>query len=412
MNGVALLLAEAGLYFGVMAALFRARGALGTGVFVCALGVMHFLETYLAAVFFIELPFGLISPGSTVLFSGKLVMVLLLYIKEDAEAVRQPVYGLLIGNMLIVALCLLLRYQDPVAVGATPPDLAFVDQMGVLMVWGTLLLFVDSIMIVLLYEWLGGILARHQTLRIFASAVLVLSFDQLAFFAVLHLVTGVPLAALFGGWAAKMGAAVVYSAMVGAYLHLFEARGGEGEPRRMADLFDLLTYRHRHAVLLRDARPDPATGALAPRYLAVLGEARFRRAQSSGRPLGVMMVEVSGSKDLEGDAERMRRVAEALNFSLRSEDLVFRYGASRFVLLLDGVTPELLGRLADRLPSQVPDLAAAGCAGMSPGRPAGSTGVSDFAELLRRAEAGLCQAKGGSMLGQEHPSPVWRAYPA
>ena len=56
---------------------------------------MHFLETYLASIFYVALPFGIVtSPGSTVLFTGKLVMLLLLYIREDAVVVRQPIYGL------------------------------------------------------------------------------------------------------------------------------------------------------------------------------------------------------------------------------------------------------------------------------------------------------------------------------
>lgn len=88
-----LLLVEAALYFGVMVTLFRFRHRIGLGVFVCALGAMHFLETYLASVFYVALPFGMVSPGSAVLFSGKLVMLLLLYIKEDAATVRQPIYG-------------------------------------------------------------------------------------------------------------------------------------------------------------------------------------------------------------------------------------------------------------------------------------------------------------------------------
>ena len=97
-----LLLIEAGFYFVFMVGLLHLRHQLGIGVFVAALGVMHFLETYLAAVFYIELPFGVISPGSSVLFSGKLMMILLLYVKEDAAVVRAPIYGLLAGNFPVI----------------------------------------------------------------------------------------------------------------------------------------------------------------------------------------------------------------------------------------------------------------------------------------------------------------------
>ena len=86
--------------FAVLAGLFRVRHRLGIGAFFCALGVMHFIETYLASVFYISLPFGIVtSPGSSVLFTGKLMLLLLVYIRANARVVRQPIYGLLIGNL-------------------------------------------------------------------------------------------------------------------------------------------------------------------------------------------------------------------------------------------------------------------------------------------------------------------------
>ncbi|TIU62599.1 MAG: GGDEF domain-containing protein, partial [Mesorhizobium sp.] len=200
-----LLLAEAVLYFGVMVTLFRFRARIGLGVFVCALGVMHFLETYLASVFYVALPFGMVSPGSAVLFSGKLVMLLLLYIKEDAATVRQPIYGLLLGNALMIGLVLILRLHaiSPLPDGKAP-DIGF-------MVWGTSLLFVDAILIILLYEKLGGYLRDQLFVRILVSVACVLSFDQAGFFTALHFVTGAPIAVFFGGWYAKMSAALAYS---------------------------------------------------------------------------------------------------------------------------------------------------------------------------------------------------------
>src|ERR1041384_809284 len=115
-----LLFADALLYFAVLAGLFRLRHRIGLGAFFCALGVMHFLETYLASIFYVSLPLGVItSPGSTVLFTGKLMMLLLLYMREDAQVVRQPIYGLLFGNVLVVALAFEMRTHNyvPLAPG-------------------------------------------------------------------------------------------------------------------------------------------------------------------------------------------------------------------------------------------------------------------------------------------------------
>src|SRR3546814_19231121 len=116
------------MYFGVMATLFGVRGRFGLGVFLCALGVMHFLETYLASVFYIELPFGIVSPGSTVLFSGNLAIILMMYIREDDAVVGQPIYWMHIGNFLIVGLMEILRnYVVVTAVPGRLPDFGFVE---------------------------------------------------------------------------------------------------------------------------------------------------------------------------------------------------------------------------------------------------------------------------------------------
>ncbi|WP_338662070.1 hypothetical protein VQH23_17800 [Pararoseomonas sp. SCSIO 73927] len=399
MSGAALLLLQAVLYFGTMAALFRARGALGTGVFVCALGVMHFLETYLAAVFFIRLPFGLISPGSVVLFSGKLAMVLLLYVKEDAEAVRQPVYGLLIGNLIVVVTCLLLRLYTPASFGGAPLNLAFIDEMGVLMVWGTLLLFVDSLLLLLLYEAVAPLFRGRQMMRIVLCLAAVLSFDQLAFFGVLRLVAGVPLAALFGGWAAKMGAALVYGALLAAYLRHFETRGDAGMRRPLGDLFELLTYRRRLAAE-RGLQKDPATGTISSHLLGAVGAERFRHARRRGRGLALLLVEASGP---EG-AVPLRNLALALAGTLRADDLVFRHGARGFALLLEGIPPAAARRLADDLPRLVPErlgpedpFREGPGMELRVGMATGPGAAEDFAALLREAEAGL--ARGAAWAG-------------
>src|ERR1700761_47957 len=179
-----LLVADALIYFAVLAALFRARHRLGIGAFFCALGVMHFLETYLASVVYVALPLGIVaSPGSTVLFTGKLMLLLLVYIREDAVVVRQPIYGLLIGNLLLFAFAWLIRHHGADSVLANRhADFAFLDEMGALMVWGTLILFVDCILMILLYERSRVVLSgRRLLLRLLLTGVLIMSFDQVAF---------------------------------------------------------------------------------------------------------------------------------------------------------------------------------------------------------------------------------------
>jgi hypothetical protein len=260
------LVAGAIIYFAILSALFRLRAQLGIGAFFCALGVMHFLETYLASVAYVALPFGIVaSPGSTVLFTGKLMLLLLVYIYEDAVVVRQPIYGLLAGNILLVMLAYLMRNHALLPISPDRvADLGFLNEMGALMVWGTGILFIDCILIILLYErsrvWFG----QQVFARLAVSAAVVLTFDQVAFFAGLHVLTGAGLSVLIGGWVAKMGAAAVYTALVGLYLCYFERRQQAGHAPRIGDIFDVLTYRERYEDLLAETRPNSAPGPKSP----------------------------------------------------------------------------------------------------------------------------------------------------
>lgn len=352
-----LLLVQALVYFGVMAALFRFRDRFGLGAFLCALGVMHFLETYLASVFYIELPFGIISPGSTVLFSGKLAIILMMYIREDAAVVRQPIYGLLIGNFLMVGLVMVLRNHEVVsAVPGRLPDFKFVDEMGWLMVWGTTLLFIDSIAIILLYERLGSWLRRWPVTRSFVALAAILTFDQAGFFLALHYVSDAPWFVMFGGWCAKMGAALVYSLLVGAYLKWFETRTGPAPvPMRISDVFQTLTYRERYEDLLETSGRDALTGAYDRGRLEAAGATIVDTALQSGRPVSLLILDLDSFKAIndqyghaQGD-EMLRRIGDAFAGSLRKQDRLFRYGGDEFVILSDGLSHSAAMSLAERL---------------------------------------------------------------
>ncbi|TGQ69745.1 GGDEF domain-containing protein [Mesorhizobium sp. M00.F.Ca.ET.186.01.1.1] len=344
-----LLIAEAVVYFSVMVTLFKFRSRVGLGVFVCALGVMHFLETYLASVFYVALPFGMVSPGSAVLFSGKLVMLLLLYIKEDAAKVRQPIYGLLLGNALMIGLVLLLRMHTiaPMSDGRLP-DIGFIDEMGWLMVWGTTLLVVDAILIILLYEKLGRYLRQAQFARILISVACVLTLDQAGFFTALHFVAGAPIAVFFGGWFAKMAAALAFSTMLVAYLRWFEMRDIQ-VPRGLTDIFDTLTYRERYEALVEHVGRDGLTGLLHRGRFDSDGEAAVQASLRTARPLSLLIIDVDHFKSIndrfghaEGD-KVLRAVAAVLGEAASPQDQVFRIGGEEFAIL--SMRPHPVARL-------------------------------------------------------------------
>jgi len=413
-NGL-LLLGEAAVYFGLMALLFRLRNRFGIGLFMCVLGVMHFLETYLASVFYVALPFGVVSPGSTVLFSGKLIMLLLLYIKEDARIARQPIYGLLLGNALMIALGLLLRLHGLVDLpGGNKPDIAFIDEMGWLMVAGTTLLYVDAIALILLYERLGRRLRKHMFARVAIVACLVLSFDQLAFFMVLHFVAGAPFSALIGGWVAKMIAAGVYSAALVLYLRHFENTATQW-PRGLADVFEVLTYREKYEALVEHASRDGLTGLMHRGRFEELARQAVEAGAKKRRQMSLLIVDVDHFKSINdrfGHAEGdriLKSIADMLRTTADAENQVFRIGGEEFAVV--SPLPYVMARLLGEQIRQA-TLALKPRWGLevtvSIGLASTSSSITTLAELFSAADACLYAAKAAGrnrLVGQHERRP-------
>lgn len=402
MSGFLLLLGQAIVYFVGLGYIFYKRKTIGIGVLFCVIGTLHFLETYLAAAYFIEFPFGLVSPGSTVLFTGKLAFFLLLYIKEDAENMREPAYGLLIGSLLMVVLALILRlHSDPAGLPGYNSDLRFLDQIGLLMVWGTALLFIDVVALVLIYERLGVLVTNTVLGRMFISLAIVLSFDQFLFYAGLQYVTGVPASALYGGWIAKIGAAVFFSLMVSAYLTFVERGELRSAPHAAGDIFDRLTYRHHYEKLAARVGKDALTGLQDRGQLDAKGPAMLRDASRKGVALSLMMIDVDHFKTINdtfghlvGD-HVLRGVGETLTKVKREDDELFRYGGEEFVLLCP-ISPTDARTMAERVRAAVERSLHRGLeqpVTVSIGIANFPTDATEFSVLLKRADEALYRAK-------------------
>jgi diguanylate cyclase (GGDEF)-like protein len=338
-TNMALFVAEAVLYFAVMTGFLHFRQKLGIGVFLTALGVMHFLETYLAAVFYIALPFGIASPGSSILFAGKLMMILMLYMKEDAAVVRQPIYGLFLGNLLTVAMAQIIQFHpvsETAAGHAMNSD--FLDEMGILMLWGTAILYLDSIGIILLYEKLGRYLQKWIVLRFAICGVLLLSFDQLGFYAGLHY--------LFDAPKAKMVAVLLYSAMFAIYLRVSASKMRFTALRSVGDVFNDLTFRERYEDLLSRSGRDTLTGISDRARMELQAPLIVDECLQKKRLVSVLIVDIDHFKSindsfghLQGD-EVLKSVAAILQQHIHPQGHLFRFGGEEFVALLPSVSHE------------------------------------------------------------------------
>ena len=347
---------EATIYFIFLITLLHWRHRIGIGVFITVLATMHFLETYLASAFYVSVPMGTISPGSAVFFAGKLLMVLLLYVKEDAPTVRQLIYGLLVGNVMIFALGLVLGlHVGAVGPDGSPYDDGFLHELGLLMLWGTCLLYLDSIAIILLYERLGSIIGRHTMPRFFLAGAVVLAFDQIGFYGLLHWLTGAPSSVFWGGLAAKMAMNLLFAAMTGVYLHLFRSNTPEVRVQGIGDVFNDLTYRERYQDLLARTGRDALTGVHDRGRLEVEGPELIREAVKDGVGVSLMVVDADRFKDindryghLRGD-EVLKDIASVLTGAVRKVDRVYRFGGEEFVVISRGQGPKPALAAAERI---------------------------------------------------------------
>jgi diguanylate cyclase (GGDEF)-like protein len=398
-----LFVIEAVGYFTLMVTLLHFRHSIGLGMFLTALGVMHFMETYLAAVFYVELPFGVVSPGSSIFFTGKLMMILMLYLQEDAAIVRQPIYGLFLGNLLTVGIAWILQWHVPIEFSAgRAPSTDFLKEMGWLMVWGTALLYLDAIGIILLYERLGRYFRHKIVLRFLICGLVLMTFDQIGFFSALHYFVGVPAAAFWGGWKAKMFAVCIYTVLFAIYeLWIGRAVVPSGA-RPISDIFGDLTFRERYNDLLSRTGRDILTGLFDRTRLELEAPIMIRETLRQGHFATVIILDADRFKDvndqfghLQGD-EVLRAIAVRLGSILRASDRMFRFGGEEFVAICPATDHGEALRLAERLRWTIENSVST-----PDGKPVTiSIGVAtvgedgdDFTALLSVADQRLYQAK-------------------
>jgi len=235
-------------------------------------------------------------------------------------------------------------------------DFAFLDEMGALMVWGTAILFIDCILMILLYERSRAFFGGRILSRLALTGALVLTFDQIAFYAGLRFLTGAPLAVLLGGWISKMAAVAIYAALGAAYLRRVELpdRRKKHAPR-LVDVFDLLTYRERYEDLLARSGRDALTGALDRGRLEHLGRKRVEEAALAGRPLSLFIIDIDHFKSFNdrfghaaGDIV-LQRIVRIIAATVRPSDSVFRFGGEEFVVIADDLARAAALALGERI---------------------------------------------------------------
>jgi len=362
---LSLMAFEAAVAAAVILALFTVRPVVGLAPLYTTVGVFYYLATLLAGTTFVKVaPSLLMSPGSVALFPASLFAVLLVYIREDAKEARNMIYGLLAANVSASLLAFLAsqHLSGPLAFNPLALPAALFAQSPRLFVVGTLALFADTVLIVLVYEALARVIGPLFP-RLWLTLALVLAFDTLLFVTGGFVEHPAYREILLSGMLGKVAAAVVYAAALALYL----PRASGAEPRPvvearpgLGDLFGWLTYRQKYEALRAQAARDPLTGAYNRGFFDEMLRAQLAASHRSRAPLTLMMVDVDHFKRIndrhghvEGD-RALRVIARALTGAVRSSDIVCRYGGEEFAILLPGTPLVAATQLAGRVREEVP----------------------------------------------------------
>lgn len=255
---ILILLFQCLLVASLLLFLFRLRIIFGLGLLFTALGVFQYMQVFLASSLYIEVAPGiLVSPGSAVLFSGSLFAMLLVYIREDANEARKVIYAILAANLVLTLLQIVFSWAlegEGIKNIYNLPKELFTQNARVLLV-GTLALFLDSFIVIILYEAISRYVA-FLFLRILFSMVIVLSIDSVLFSLGAFAGTDQFLSILVSGLISKNSAAFVYSTLFTIYLVFLDKGLGKNElgAGSFKDIFYSLTYRQKYEHVFKEKK--------------------------------------------------------------------------------------------------------------------------------------------------------------
>lgn len=379
---------------------FGLRRQLGlTGIYL-VVGSLQALATMAAVAVRVKIWDGfLINPGGTVIFMGVLLIVLLIYVVEDANEAKRIIYGLLIASAAVGLLLMTLSVQSG------PEGSGALQRAGEILIFGTLVLWADTLLLILSFDGIARIGIRRPALRAWLcmSIVAVLDAAMISWFVYSGATAFRSFAALLIG---KLIVTVPYSFLFAAIVGQQRTFAFNTERLSMIDLFQALTWRDRYEMLALSAVRDGLTGVFNRNYFDREASIQAERAALRGESFALLMLDLDDFKKINdthghtaGDAV-LRVLGEALRAVARQNDTVCRYGGEEFAVLVAGagqsLETSLYGRFSDEFRERF--LAAHPPFGFAP--PTFSMGGARFPEdgssvaaVLNAADRRLYEAK-------------------
>ena len=359
---VGLLCTEAFLAAGIVLVLFRVRYRVGMAPLFVTLGVFQLLQNLLTLTLRVDFGSFVAVPGSMVLFPVTLFAVLLIYIREDASEARLLVYGLVAANLAMSLLWSIFGYHSSLPSTTSLHDIPirFFNLNAGMSAIGLVILFVDALLVIWLYEALRRFIKEWILPRIFLALAIVLAFDSVVFVTAVFFRDPSYLSLVTSNLIGKTAAALPLSVLMALYLNFvpeIEVDGTLGTDTGgiRLDVFHRMSYRERYESMKEQVVRDPLTGLYNRGFFDEVLPLTIERSRRSNEPASLLMLDIDDFKALNdthghlaGDAV-LRKVSEVLQDSARSEDAPCRFGGDEFALLLQDASGFSAKLIAERI---------------------------------------------------------------
>lgn len=334
--------------------ILRLRPWLGLMPLVITIGTFQFVQVILAMSVYIEIfPGLLVSPGSSILFTGTIISVLLVYIVDDADGARKFIYSLLIANIAIslISYSIYLYFlSSKTHFFVAIPSEVFLQNPRVMIV-GTVALLIDTILIILVYEFLSRIPVFF--LRLWLSISIILIIDSFLFITGTFIENENYLNLLSSNILGKLIMTPAPVLAISILDKIFKSSNSR-ESKNISDLFSLLTYKHKFELVKKEAMNDGLTGLKSRRTLD-----RDNIDWEKMDLYTILLIDVDKFKSINdiyghqiGDIV-LKEISTIIHSALRLNDAAYRYGGEEFIIFLPGVSLEDGTIIAKRIRNSV-----------------------------------------------------------
>ena len=295
-----LLAVQSAFCGGVLLVLFHQRRRVGLGPLYLVLGTLQFAQFVLAVSIRVQIAPGFwISPATTVLFPLTVMVVLLTYVEEDAEATRSLAYGIVICNLTLYAVTTMtgqhLRYPGHDNVLGLAPDA--VQQPGRIILASSLAIVADLVGAIVLFEALSRRVTSSLFLRLWTTAALVMVLDSAIFTTLAFAPARAYWSILASGLVAKTTGATFYAALTAWYVRSFEQpQPAAGGTARRGDVFAWLTYRQRYEEARTLMARDALTGLYNRGYFDEVAPRQLAHADRARHEMSLVLVDIDRLK--------------------------------------------------------------------------------------------------------------------